>query len=169
MRGDLHTLKRVCSYASIVMMIGEIAFLVLAVASVAMSVLSFTSDDIRKMFTSLIKAGDSDLSLIAGTIEITILFLAMFITVKVIHDIMVSITKEHSPFMEENSNGFKLVSMTFLIISVPLAVLEVLNRDDIVLSIIILLGCILICVVMYCLTIIFRYGYLLQDESDHTL
>ena len=169
MRGDLHTLKRVCSYASIVMMIGEIAFLVLAVASIAMSVLSFTSDDIRKMFTSLIKAGDSDLSLIAGTIEITILFLAMFITVKVIHDIMVSITKEHSPFMEENSNGFKLVSMTFLIISVPLAVLEFLNRDDIVLSIIILLGCILICVVMYCLTIIFRYGYLLQDESDHTL
>ena len=169
MRGDLHTLKRVCSYASIVMMIGEIAFLVLAVASVAMSVLSFTSDDIRKMFTSLIKAGDSDLSLIAGTIEITILFLAMFITVKVIHDIMVSITKEHSPFMEENSNGFKLVSMTFLIISVPLAVLEFLNRNDIVLSIIILLGCILICVVMYCLTIIFRYGYLLQDESDHTL
>ncbi len=169
MRGDLHTLKRVCSYASIVMMIGEIAFLVLAVASVAMSVLSFTSDDIRKMFTSLIKAGDSDLSLMAGTIEITILFLAMFITVKVIHDIMVSITKEHSPFMEENSNGFKLVSMTFLIISVPLAVLEFLNRDDIVLSIIILLGCILICVVMYCLTIIFRYGYLLQDESDHTL
>lgn len=169
MRGDLHTLKRVCSYASIVMMIGEIAFLVLAVASVAMSVLSFTSDDIRKMFTSLIKAGDSDLSLIAETIEITILFLAMFITVKVIHDIMVSITKEHSPFMEENSNGFKLVSMTFLIISVPLAVLEFLNRDDIVLSIIILLGCILICVVMYCLTIIFRYGYLLQDESDHTL
>ena len=169
MRGDLHTLKRVCSYASIVMMIGEIAFLVLAVASVAMSVLSFTSDDIRKMFTSLIKAGDSDLSLIAGTIEITILFLAMFITVKVIHDIMVSIKKEHSPFMEENSNGFKLVSMTFLIISVPLAVLEFLNRDDIVLSIIILLGCILICVVMYCLTIIFRYGYLLQDESDHTL
>ena len=169
MRGDLHTLKRVCSYASIVMMIGEIAFLVLAVASVAMSVLSFTSDNIRKMFTSLIKAGDSDLSLIAGTIEITILFLAMFITVKVIHDIMVSITKEHSPFMEENSNGFKLVSMTFLIISVPLAVLEFLNRDDIVLSIIILLGCILICVVMYCLTIIFRYGYLLQDESDHTL
>ena len=169
MRGDLHTLKRVCSYASIVMMIGEIAFLILAIASVAMSVLSFTSDDIRKMFTSLIKAGDSDLSLIAGTIEITILFLAMFITVKVIHDIMVSITKEHSPFMEENSNGFKLVSMTFLIISVPLAVLEFLNRDDIVLSIIILLGCILICVVMYCLTIIFRYGYLLQDESDHTL
>ena len=169
MRGDLHTLKRVCSYASIVMMIGEIAFLILAIASVAMSVLSFTSDDIRKMFTSLIKAGDSDLSLIAGTIEITLLFLAMFITVKVIHDIMVSITKEHSPFMEENSNGFKLVSMTFLIISVPLAVLEFLNRDDIVLSIIILLGCILICVVMYCLTIIFRYGYLLQDESDHTL
>ena len=169
MRGDLHTLKRVCSYASVVMLIGAIAFLILAIASVALGALSFTSDDIREMFTSLIKSGDSDLSLIAGTIEIAILFLAMSITVKVIHDIMVSITKEHSPFMEENANGFKLVSMTFLIISVPLAILEFLNRDDVILAIVIILGCILISVVMYCLTIIFRYGYLLQDESDHTL
>jgi hypothetical protein len=31
------------------------------------------------------------------------------------------------------------------------------------------LVCILISVVMYCLTIIFRYGSILQDESDHTL
>ena len=28
---------------------------------------------------------------------------------------------------------------------------------------------ILICVVLYCLTIVFRYGCILQNESDHTL
>ena len=169
MRGDLHTLKRVCSYASIVMFIGEIAFVILAIAMIALGVLSFSDDGIRSTFSDLIKCKESDLSLIAGALEMALAFAAMFITVKMIHDIMVSIQKEHSPFMEDTQKGFKLVCMTFLVSSVPLAILEYLCREDIILSICVLLLCILISVVMYCLTIIFRYGHLLQDESDHTL
>ena len=96
-------------------------------------------------------------------------FLAMFVTVKVIHDIMASIQREHSPFMEDTPKGFKLVSLTFLISAVPLTILEYLCRGDEIIAICILLVCALISVVMYCLTIIFRYGFLLQDESDHTL
>lgn len=169
MRGDLHTLKKVCRYASVVMLIGEIAFLALTVAVVALGALSFSSPDIRLMLSDLIKCGDSDLSLIAGTLEMAVAFIAMFVTVKVIHDIMASIQKDHSPFMEDTPRGFKLVSMTFLISAVPLTVLDYMCRDDEVISVCILLVCILISVVMYCLTIIFRYGFLLQDESDHTL
>ena len=47
--------------------------------------------------------------------------------------------------------------------------LECLCREDFVLALCMALLCILISVVMYCLTIIFRYGYILQDESDRTL
>ena len=169
MRGDLHTLKRVCSYASVVMLIGEIAFLVLSVATFALGAVSLTSEDIRETFVSIIKCGDSDLSLIAGTLEMTILFIAMFITVKAIHDIMGSIMREHSPFTDENAARFKVVSITFLLCSVTLAALEYLNREDPIMSVCMLLVCILISVVMYCLTIVFRYGSILQDESDHTL
>jgi len=169
MRGDLHTLRKVCSYASVVMLIGEIAFAILTAASVVLGIWSFFSDDVRQWFTDLIRCETSDLSLAAGTAEIAVIFIAMFVTVKVIHDIMVSIMNEDSPFMEENPGRFKTVSLTFLMASVPLAVLEYLNRGDELISVCILLACILISVVMYCLTIIFRYGLLLQDESDHTL
>jgi hypothetical protein len=151
------------------MLVGALAFILLSISMIVLGIASFQSDDIRESFTGLIKAGSSDLSLVSGALEMALLFAAMAITVKVIHDIMVSIQKENSPFMESNSKGFKLVSVTFLVCSVPLAVLEYLNRDDLVLALCILLACILISVVMYCLTIIFRYGFLLQDESDHTL
>jgi len=169
MRGDLHTLKRVCSYASIVMLVGEVAFLLLAVGTAIFGILAFSDNGIRSSFIDLIKCNGSDISVIAGMIEMVLAFVAMFITVKVIHDIMVSIQREHSPFMEDTPKGFKLVCLTYLISSVPLAILEYLCREDFVLSICVFLLCILISVVMYCLTIIFRYGHLLQDESDHTL
>jgi len=169
MRGDLHTLKRVCSYASIVMLIGEIAFAILTVATAVLGIVSFTSDDIRDSFTSLIRCGDSDISLISGTLELIVIFVAMFITVKVIHDTMVSIMNEHSPFMEEHASRFKIVSITFLISSVLLCILEYMTRSDAIFAICMLLVCLLISVVMYCLTIIFRYGNALQEESDHTL
>ncbi len=169
MRGDLHTLKRVCSYASVVMLIGEMAFLVLTVAVTAMGIASFVSGDIRETFVSLIKCGESDMSVIAGTLELAVIFVAMFITVKAIHDIMDSIMKEHSPFVDDNAVRFKIVSITFLVCSAALAILEYLNREDAVMAVCMFLVCILISVVMYCLTIIFRYGSILQDESDHTL
>lgn len=169
MRGDLHTLRRVCSYASVVMLAGEIAFILLSAAMVVLGAWSLVSDDIRETFTDLIRCGDSDMSLIAGTVEMFIAFIAMFITVKAIRDIMQSILKDNGPFAEDNAGRFKLVCMTFLAASVPLTILEFLNREDIVLALCVLLVCLLIAVVMYCLTIVFRYGFLLQDESDHTL
>ena len=169
MRGDLHTLKRVCSYASIVMLIGEGAFAILATAMLVMGGLALSDDGFRQTFIDLILCGDRDLSIMAGAIEMCLLFIAMFITVKVIHDIMVSIQNEHSPFMEQTPNGFKTVCLTFLFAALPLMALEYLCREDFILALCVALLCILISVVMYCLTIIFRYGYLLQDESDHTL
>lgn len=169
MRGDLHTLRKVCSYASVVMLAGEVAFAILAITSAVLGAISFSSPDVRDWFSHLIKCGGTDLSLAAGTVEMTLLFITMFVTVKTIHDTMVSIQKEHSPFMDANAVRFKTLCLTYLVMSIPLCILEYLNRGDQVLAACVLLASILICVVMYCLTIIFRYGAMLQDESDHTL
>ena len=169
MRGDLHTLKKVCKYASVVMLLGEIAFAVLTAAVLIMGAMALNDAGIREKFCNLIKCGSSDLSLTAGMLEIALIFVAMFITVKMIHDIMMSIQKEHSPFVIENADRLKIVSMTFLVSSVPLTLLDFLNRADDIIAICIFLVCILICVVLYCMTIVFRYGCMLQTESDHTL
>jgi hypothetical protein len=169
MRGDLHTLKRVCSYASVVMLVGEAAFAVLAAAVLILGGIALSDGGFRQTFIDLIWCRDSDASIIAGAVEMCLIFVALFITVMVIHDIMVSIQREHSPFMEETPDGFKLVCITYLLAASPLMALEYLCREDFVLALCIALLCILIAVVMYCLTIIFRYGHLLQEESDHTL
>lgn len=169
MRGDLHTLKRVCSYASVVMLIGEGAFAILAASMLAMGGLALSDKGFRQTFTDLIWCRDDDVSIVAGSLEMCLIFIAMFITVMVIHDIMVSIQNEHSPFMEQTPNRLKLVCTTFILCASPLMGLEYLCREDFVLALCMALLCILISVVMYCLTIIFRYGYILQDESDRTL
>ena len=169
MRGDLHTLKRVCRYASVVMLAGEIAFIALTAAVLVMGAWSMSDPSIRESFSNLIICKGTDLSLVSGTVELAVLFVAMFVTVKIIHDVMMSIQREHSPFIMENADRLKMVSLTFLVASAPLAVLEYLCRSNDILAVCIFLACILICVVLYCLTIVFRYGCMLQNESDHTL
>ena len=169
MRGDLHTLKNVCRYASVVMLVGEIAFLVLIAATLVLGAMSFGSAEMREFFIGLVRCGGSNLSLIAATMEMALIFVAMFVTVKAIHDIMVSIQNEHSPFLVANADRFKTVCLAYLILSVPLTLLEYLNRDDAVMAVIVLLVCLLISVCLYCLTIVFRYGSMLQTESDQTL
>ena len=169
MRGDLHTLKRVCSYASTVMLAGCIVFIALAAITLILGGASFVSDDVKDFLVPTIHASDTDLSIISRVLELSVMFIAMAITLRAIHSIMSEILKDNGPFIEGNSEGFKLISLTFLACSVPLAVLEYLSSEDAVIAVAILLACILISVVMYCLTIIFRYGFVLQDESDHTL
>ncbi len=169
MRGDLHTLERVCSYASVVMLLGSIVFLILAAACAVLGVWSFSSSDIREMFTALIKCGASDLSLAAGTVEMVVAFIIAAIALKLIHGVMVTTMDRRSPFVMENADRFKKLSLLFLGTSVILTIFEYLNRSDAVLTACLFLFCILICVIMYCLTIVFRYGSALQTESDHTL
>jgi len=169
MRGDLHTLRKVCDYASVVMFAGEIAFIILILATLIFGGWSFADAGIRENFMKIIMCDDTDLALASRIVELTIIFAAMFVTVKVIHDIMVSIRSDNSPFMEAHADRFKIVSLTFLVVSVPLSILEYFTGGGLILAACVLLVCLLISVVMYCLTIIFRYGSMLQDESDHTL
>ena len=169
MRGDLHTLKRVCSYASVVMLIGECAFALLAISMLVMCGAALSNDGFRPTFVDLIRCRDTDLSIIGGGLEMCLAFLAMSVTVKAIHDIMVSIQNEHSPFLESTPDRLKFVCLTFLAAAPLLTILEYLCREDLILALCVALLCALISVVVYCLTIVFRYGYLLQDESDRTL
>jgi len=169
MRGDLHTLERVCSYASVVMLAGSIVFMMLAVSCTVLGLLSFSSPDIREMFSSLIKCRLTDISVAAGTVEMVVAFITAAVSLKLIHGVMVTTMDRSSPFVMENADRFKKLSLLFLGSSVILAIFEYLNRSDAVLTSCLFLFCILICVVMYCLTIVFRYGSALQTESDYTL
>ena len=171
MKGDLHTLKKVCKYASTVMFIGEIVFAVLIIATIALAIASQFSDGAKDIFVDLISAKDySDpLKTTSSFIVMTLIFALGFLTVWMVHDIMVSIMTEYSPFVIENANRIKTLSLAFLFSSVFLLIFGILAGKGVTELLFLFFGSLMVSVVLYCLTIVCRYGALLQKESDETL
>lgn len=171
MRGDLHTLKRVCEYASVVMLIGEAVFAILLAALLVLGIGSFFSSDMSNVLNGIIyvESSDPDLVKICSFLTAVVILIMAFITVKMVHDTMESLKKEYTPFVAENTDRMKVISLTFLVSSVVLLVLLILSQRAAVFILFAFFGCLLVSVVMYCVTIVCRYGMLLQKESDETL
>ena len=171
MKGDLSTLKKVCKYASVVMFIGEIVFAGLVIATVILGIASQFSDPGKDLFFDWIGVNGSDgsLKIFSSFIVTTLIFILGFITVWMVHDIMVSIKTEYSPFVPENARRIKTISMAFLFSSVFLLVFGFLGGKGVTELLFMFFGSLMVSVVMYCLTIVCRYGVLLQKESDETL
>ena len=171
MKGDLNTLKKVCKYASIVMKIGEVVFGGLIIATVVMGAAALFFDALEGAFYDWIgmKATDETLKVVSMFIVTLNVFSLGYITVRMIHDIMVSIKTEYTPFVPENAMRIKFISMSFLFSSVLLLLFGSLAGLGVRELLFAFFGSLMVAVVMYCLTIVTRYGGLLQKESDETL
>ncbi len=171
MKGDLSTLKKVCKYASVVMFIGELVFAGLILATVILGIASQFSDSGKDMLFDWIgvNGSDSTLKIFSSFFVTTLIFILGLITVWMVHDIMVSIKTEYSPFVPENAKRIKTISMAFLFSSVFLLVFGFLAEKGVTELLFMFFGSLMVAVVMYCLTIVCRYGVLLQKESDETL
>ena len=101
--------------------------------------------------------------------ETVFILLLGIVTVDSIRRMMVTLRDSHTPFTEGIASSMKAVSIVYLISSFVLLALEIAAGSTVTEALFIFLGTLLVCVVMYCLSIVFRYGAVLQDESDHTL
>ena len=170
MKGDLNTLKKVCRYASTVMLIGEIVFAGLILAMIVLGILSQFSDSGKDFLLNMIGTDGSDgIRTFASFVVLLLIFILGLITVWIVHDTMVSVMTEYSPFIPENAKRVKIVSMSFLFASVFFLVFGILAGKSIAELLFLFFGSLLAAVVSYCLTIIVRYGTILQKESDETL
>lgn len=171
MKGDLSTLKKVCKYASPVMFIGEVIFGALTLITIMLGIYSLFSDQGKDILLDWIGMAGTEGSLkIFSSFVVTALIFALgFITVWLVHDLMESIKTEYSPFVPENAKRIKNISMAFLFSSVFLLVFGFLAGKGITELLFMFFGSLMVAVVMYCLTIVCRYGVLLQKESDETL
>lgn len=170
MKGDLNTLKKVCRYASTVMFIGEIVFIGLILAMLVLGVVSQFSDSGKDILLEMIDSDGSDgLRTFSSFVVMLLILILGFITVWKVHDIMVSIKTEYTPFILENAKRIKFVSLAFLFASVFLLVFGILAEKSVTNILFLFFGSLMASVVMYCLTIVTRYGALLQKESDETL
>ncbi|MCQ2079316.1 MAG: DUF2975 domain-containing protein [archaeon] len=166
MKGDLHTLKKVCLYGSRVMLVGTVVLFAVAVAMLGLGIGSLFSD----VCSDLCRDITNDAQNVgAAMAELFVIFILATVTVLCTYRIMVSIHSEHSPFNESNTDIVKRLSLAYLPASVVLALLEFLAHGIIAPVLFVFFGCILLSVILYIFALIIRYGAVLQNESDHTL
>ena len=119
MKGDLNTLKKVCKYGSSVMLIGEIVFAALILTMIVLGILSQFSDSGKDFLLDMIGSDGTDgVRTFASFVVMLLIFILGLITVWMVHDTMVSVMTEYSPFIPENAKRVKTVSLSFLFASV---------------------------------------------------
>ena len=170
MKGDLHTLKRVCEYASKTMVLGEIVILVVCAAVLILGLLAPSSDSAAGILKSVAGLSiPSDTASYADLVRVIFILVLGWYTVHVIRVLMQSIEREHSPFTDGNVHPVVSASKIYIIAAVVLGALTAVSSGNVGETAFVFFGCIMIGVVLYCLGLIIRYGAVLQDESDHTL
>ena len=171
MRGDLHTLKRVCEYATKVMLVAEFVLAAIITVTVVIGIAALFMDEAESMIMDWISASESDSMLrkVSSVLKLLMIWILGFITVKAVHDVMCTIRDEHSPFTEENTGRIILISLIYLVAAFIFLLLDVLIATRPAEAIFLFLGLTLISVVTYCLALVCRYGAVLQKESDETL
>ena len=170
MKGDLHTLKRICEYGSKAMMVGEAAIGIVLLVAIILAFGSFASDAMADLLDALFGVEVPDgAAEAARVIEVVAILTLGAVTVWSIYRIMVSIRDEHSPFNEANTSILIRLSKIYLLSAFLLCALSAIASGFIMEAVFMLLGCILVSVVLYCYALTVRYGAVLQDESDHTL
>lgn len=170
MKGDLHTLKRVCEYGSKAMLIGEAVIGIVLLAAVIMAFGSFASDILADALDTVFGVGvPDDVASAARVAEIVLILALALVTVWTVYRLMVSIRDEHSPFTEENTRAIIRLSKIYFVCALALGVLAAVASGSVAETLFMFFGCILASVTLYCYALTVRYGSVLQDESDHTL
>ncbi len=170
MKGDLSTLKKICLYASKAMLAGMAVLLILIVFTVAAAA---GAAAFPESFAGVLEswtgheagtaAGFAAAAWIAG------MMLLGFFTVYSVYRLMRSVYTEHSPFNPGNVGLMISLSKAYLISAPALGVLEFASGADPRWIVFVFFGLLLVGVTVYCLGLAFRYGCLLQKESDETL
>ncbi len=170
MKGDLHTLQRVCQYASKVLFIGEVVLDIIILTMAALAIGTILSPSIGNMMEPFSEffTGSPEFDEMEVLKCLFIMFLGT-VTVHEVRRIMESIQSEYTPFIQKNADAMKRLSFLFLGSSVFLLIFGILADDPLSTTLFLCLGALLVSVVMYCLTIVFRYGGILQTQSDETL
>lgn len=170
MKGDISTLRKVCGYAKSVLFMAFFALAALAALMAALGAHSFfggSADLVESILPMGPGAPDWER---AALVAESVLVLGMGAAVAgILSRIMESVASEPSPFTLKNAGLMKAIALMFLPASAALFVLELLAGRGPAEAVFVLFGALLVSLVMYCLTIVFRYGAALQKESDETL
>ncbi len=170
MKGDLSTLKKICRYASSVMLAGSIILAATMAATVALwigSALGYGpfSDALAAWLGVDSASGSGNFALL----EMLMILSLGAATAYCLYRFMRSVYVEHSPFTGKNVDPMLILSKTYLIAAAAIAACDWMSRGNLTSAMFLFFGSVMVGVVVYCLALTFRYGAVLQKESDETL
>lgn len=171
MKGNLDTLKKICHYASAVMLAGAVALAALVAMTLALAAGAASGmEDAADLLSAWVGAeAVSSASGVAAVSEMLMILSLGLVTVVVIYRFMKAIEREHSPFNTANVDSMRFLSKMYLVFAALFAAADWIARGSLTVAMFLLFGSILVGVVIYCLALAFRYGSVLQKESDETL
>lgn len=164
----LPRLKKICGYGYIVMFLAAAVFVSLALITAGLGIASFFGSNLLYTWLS-VNANAPTVTVVFAFLANLLIWVIAAITVAMIGAIMRSIKREHSPFTLKNASRMKMLSVAYLISSFLMLAFEFLADKKASEAVFVFMGLLLVAVVLYCLTLMCRYGALLQKESDETL
>ena len=171
MRGDLHTLKRMCSYGSKVMAAGTVVLAAVVAFILLLGAYALAAGSAPDILLEIIGAGSDDSfgTMAFSFIETLSVFVLGTLTVSAARRLMSSISTEHTPFTAGNTRLVSGLSKQYLVGAIVISVSELASGGDPADGAFMLFGCLLVSVGLFMFALMIRYGSVLQNEWDHTL
>ena len=170
MKGDISTLRKICRYASSVMLAGTVALGAALACTLALGAGAAAGiDGFEETLSAWTGGGLLGVSGIAAFAELSMILALGLFTVLTVYKVMKAMQTEHSPFETENVDSMRVLAKTYLMSAFLLAVTEWIAHGNLPGTLFLFFGSVMVAVVVYCLALAFRYGCLLQKESDETL
>lgn len=163
---QIKRLQKICRFGSYLIAI-LLIFLILAAIAVFI-VAAFVPEIRDEVFNS----GDASLNLLNEIVFfITVVITVVILTV--VYQLMNAISKGRTPFTIQNVKYIKSIAVLLLILGVVVTILNLTfsltNTAGMEYDANIEVTPMLAAIVVYCISLVFQYGVVLQEESDQTL
>ncbi len=170
MEYDLRRLKLICRIGSPVFFVLGLVFAAVTTLMVVVLVASLVDPGMISDFDPLNYDGELTDRVLAGT---AVIFMAasacMTYTMWTMSMLMRDVSLEYTPFTDLNVRRLEYVATTFAVLFFVTLILYVLLPNLIENVVILLVACVISVLVFYCFAQVFRYGAVLQKESDEML
>ena len=171
---ELERLKSVCKYGYYILGVMAAFLIVVTIVVFAMGIASYFHPEYIDPDDLIIWVDGQSLEISPTMASMTCIFASVILTVftatvVVLMRIAGSIRKEYTPFTDSNARGFKAIAAIYVVFAIgafvaKLAFPEMLAEMNSPTIEFLLIGAF-----AYCISLIFRYGIVLQKESDETL
>lgn len=164
-------LKKMSSVISMVILVATVVLVIMMVLTVSAGIMAMVNDEIMD---ELMRVWPSDNEVWIGLLMSILAFFTMLAMLIYARRLFKNVSRSHTPFDEENVTNLNYMGHALLVFAIGLPALNYVliwafSPDAPAMEGFGNLVLIVVAIVFYCMSLIFRHGAALQRESDETL